>query len=150
MNTLELAYDYLDDIEAYFRRELSQEHLDQMLVHMANHGLAHKLRGDLRDEFDRSLGCGRIQGVIQNCWNDLTDEIDPCCFEKIYMLRKDAEALNLPQGQNAPHAPAQKAEEEKLSTEIHQPAVRACLTNRINRDSLASGSASDFIAEAAL
>jgi hypothetical protein len=91
--TLEIAYNYLDDIEAYFRRELSQEHLDRMLCAMANEGLAHKLRGELRDEFDRSLGCGRIQGVIQNAWDDLNERVDPICFEKVYMHRADAELV---------------------------------------------------------
>ena len=46
---------------------------------------------------------------------------------------------NLPQGQNAPTATVQKPEEEKLRTLNHEPAVRASLTKRISRNSLATG-----------
>lgn len=92
---------YLDDIERYLRGTLSSDRLEAILVSMANEGIAWKLTGPLRAEFDAMLADGRIQGVIQNAWDELNECVMESCYEKTYFTRADAELVRRCQQQEA-------------------------------------------------
>ncbi len=108
MNAQEIAFSYIDDIKAYFVGTLSPERLEQMLCSMANESdddyriVAFQLAGPLRAEFDAMLADGRIQGVIQNAWDDLNECVLEACYEKVYMLRSDAELVRRCQAEPVP------------------------------------------------
>lgn len=96
---LSIAYAYLDEIEAYFAGTLSEDRLTAMLVGMANDGIAWGLTGPLSCEFTRRIEDGRIQGVIQNAWDDLNECVIEACYEKSYFARADAELIRSSQKQ---------------------------------------------------
>lgn len=90
---IEKAYDYLDEIQAFMRGDLAEEQLNAMLISMANDGLAWKLTGDLARELQQRLDDGRIQGVIQNAWDEMNECVIESCFEKMYVSRDVAELM---------------------------------------------------------
>ncbi len=97
--TIEIAYNYLDEIEAYFAATLSAGRLESMLCAMANEAgddyvrVAFKLTGPLRAEFDAMLADGRIQSVMQNAWDELNECVLESAYEQSYFRREDAEMI---------------------------------------------------------